>query len=298
MNLEDFKPPEEKRVTPKRLLDVCQRFADVLANGQWLDNENREVGVTRTFTEVIGHPVTVKEELIREITLRTEASFRAQKKVVSRLDEAEIVLNDVYVVTVKWGEVLPYSYVPNRVLAEFAKHVEILDDDDEEDEDEDRAEDEFEIEGDDEESDVMTLARLTPEMLEQFKFAREYEMSYTIDSEGNIDDYGFVIRYQADGQKIDESHYELNNPQRVYDATIDPSNYDEKIVEWVLTDQPDLEEADITRFIDSLEQTIEKILEAEEFDALEGAYYEGYSHHWRALGFIAMAAVNFKHMKL
>jgi len=297
MNFEDIQPPEKKRVTPKRLLDACQRFADVLANGQWPDQENREVGVTRIFTEVIGHPVTIDDEVIPEITLRTEASFRAQKEVVTVLDDGELALDEAYVITVKWGEVLPHSYVPDRVLDEFAKHVEILHDDD--DEDGDVEEDESEDESSDEEGEVLTRNALTPDMLEQFKFAREYEMSYAIDSDGEIDDYTFVIRYRADGQKIDESHYELKNPQRLYAATVDPDHYDEKIAEWRLADQPDLEEADIARFIESLEHTIEKLLEAEEFEAItEGPHYEGDTQYWRALGFIAMAAANFKHMKL
>lgn len=292
MDIEKNLLSEKKQITPKYVLDVCQRFADALLDGQWFDSENREVTITRSFTEVIGHSsdMVFAGEPVREIKLRTEVSFSGEKEVTEEFDDGGVALEEFYTISAKVSEVVHHSALPAHVLSKLADLTKVVDyiDDDEDDEDE----------REEEESDVAARTKLTPAMLNAFLLEHEYEIGYVIDEDGEPANYYVTVRYLANKKTIDESHYGWNdNDSRT--SFLPTAFKDKDVLEWKSAYQTELDEADIAEFLNSFEQIIQDVIDVEQFEALkEDLISEEDEHYRRVLAIIALTAANFKHIKL
>jgi hypothetical protein len=277
--------PEKKRITPKYLLDVCQRFSDVLANGQWFESENRKVSIKRSYTEVIGHDTVVvidgEEVQIPEVKIRTKVAFGGEKEVVEDFDDG-VALEEFYSIKAKISEVVHHSVLPAHVLSKFAEDVYLG-------EDEDDIEDDVHVPAED----------VTPEMLDTFVFEREHEIVYKIDEEGEPFSHYIVVRYKANGATIKKSRYSWNDKDRRALCGTTAVVDGEQPLEWRLAHLTELEEADIAEFLNSFEQIIQDIVDVEQFETLQDDLYPKEDEHYkRALSIIAMAAAGFKNIKV
>lgn len=286
MDFEKVKPLK-KEATPERLLDVCQRFADALAGGKWFKSQNREVSISRSFTEVIGQTTTRNgdEAPLVETRLQTAITFEAEKEVIREFDDGDELLQEVYTVCATVSQVIHYTDLPAHVLEEFIDDVkeDIFEEMDADDGDEDSAT--YDIESD---------VDVSPETLAAYKVEREQGITYVINDYGELDDYQFVVRYKANGTIIDESEY-----GRVSDAPhnsfLPTAVADAKVLEFKSTDKPQLTEADITEFISTFDQVIQNINDHEEFDVLsEDLGTEDQERLKHVLGAIAMVSQGFK----
>lgn len=268
--------------TPEYLLDICQRFADILARGQWFLNENREVSISRSFTEVIGSTLekNVGGEKVTELRLKTTASFTGGKEIVNEYDDGGVETEEFYTITAVVGEALHYSALPERVLSELAMHTQVMDEDDEE-------------------NGVYQRDGLTAAVLEAFTFEHEYEISYVIDEDGEYADYVVIDRYKADDEVLVESRYGWNDADERSVVTGTALGGNGEPLEYVTGAHSTLQESDIAQFLENFDKVVTQIMESEEFDTLgERAYGDGDNHARQVVGIIALAASGFKGIKL
>lgn len=286
MNFEKNQPSEKKLSTPRYLLDVCQRFADALANGDWFDSENREVAISRSYLEVIGQSikVTVGEEKVRipETRMRTEVAFLAEKDIVDKYDDGGVLMEEHYTINARFSEVIDIARVPAHVL-EKAPNINIVSDTDDNDPDED-----------DDDAEPVPLMQLSPALLDAMIFELEHQIAYEIDENGDICDHCFIVRYKLNGNEISQAYYSRNSGN-----TFGTDIVNREVVEQRLANQPQLDESDIIEFLNTFEKIIENVLEEGQLEELqEEMITDEDDHYRRALGIIAITAAGFKHIKL
>jgi len=288
MNFDTQLSREIKQVKPKRLLDACQRFADVLANGEWMDALNREVTISRSFTEVLGTDVIVNGERIRQSSVRTKVEFEADKEEIRENDDGEIVLEEYYSMSAKIRETINPADIPDHAHAKLVEYLRNYTDEDDEEED------------DAEEGDVVSLpVEVSPELLNSIRLEHELEIGYGVNEEGEIDNYYIIERYKANRDVIAESRYGLNDfdERKQYQPTLVID--DKPVHEYKLAYLPNFDEADLAEFLNTLDTIIQSILDSEQFeDITDDSYDEESKHYVRAFGIIAMSAVGFKNIKL
>lgn len=281
MNFEKNYISEKRFVTPERLLDACQKLADVLANSEWADLENRGVEITRSFREAFGREVKVSSlnQSFQEHVVSTTVNFKAEKE-VNEYDEGSLIAEEIYSISAAIGETIHHSELPDYILEQISEGV---------------------LENDDEDEEGGAIAQViepTKEFLAAFIFEREQEIGYVINEEGDIEDYYVGMTYLADGEEIDTKKYSWSD-QALSESYMPTSVIDNKVIEWQKDDESVFDSNDIARFLETFEAIIEKLTDLDAVDAIyERSYDADDTHYRRALGIVAMTASGFKGIKI
>lgn len=265
--------PTAAEVTPKKLLRICQRFADKLAGGQWFNSESRDVEMSRSFTDVIGRQtkVSIQGMPVSEIRMRTEVNFMGGKEV---LDDgpAGLLLEESYQIGAKVRTTVVHAELPPHVAALFSEIFETERED-----------------GDDEEDDQDYIPSVNDDMFGDRYLEREKELGYFIDDDGEVADYYLAERFYVDGELVDEAVY---SQASAFDRTkFEPTAViDNRVIEWQKVHPRQLSEEDVNELLNSFELVIQSLHDAEKFDTIiEADTSPEADHRRRAKAMIAMA---------
>lgn len=278
MEYPDSFRPKSPDITPKKLLRSCQGFADILAGGQWFNSENREVAITRSFTDVIGRQtgVSIVGMPLSEVRMKTEVNFSAEKELIDERED-ELLLEEIYQVSAKVRATVEYPELPGHV-AELLSEV-------------------LEAEADEVDDETYSFDDADAVTFSSIDLEREQELTYTIDDNGEIANYYLAERFFADGEELDEAVYSLMDS--IYSAKFEPTALlGRQPLEWQKVHARQLSEEDVGEFLSSFETVMQSLLDAEEFDTMLGEVTPPEDEHRRrAMAIISMASLGFKPLK-
>lgn len=268
-------PPLHPEVTPKKLLTACQRFADKLAEGQWLaSSERRRVMMTRSFSDVIGHTsqLDVKRVPVTETLISTEATFSGHKSIYDDSDVTPI-LEEEYHVSVKVRMSLHDSELPEHIAAFLRERPE-------------------------EDTVYRLAARHRKPYGTNTSLAREQEFSYFIDDNGMVVDYIFAERFLENNVIIDQMTYGLDDAGENFSTRMPAGVVDSRPLEWQKIQELPLSEEKAAEFFKYFDAALQHFYEAEAgVDLLKQGRIPDEEHRRRAFGMVAMTASGFRLMR-
>lgn len=279
MDLEFSERLPKRAVYGADLLKKCQRFADILADGQWSDPENRRVRISRDFKEVLGEQFMDGGVKIPQIAVTTETSFMGEKDEIGYVDEAETIMRfkESYTITVAVKEAVASTELPAWIISQVGQRR-ITDDD------------ESEVE----------VTDASHEMLQALDFEREVEMAYTLDDEGMLEDHTIEYRYLAEGNEIDSIRYSWVESMQ----TFEPSVWLSDVNEMRRNDLPPITQEEIDAIRINFDRVVDTINTDRVFDAIEevdddtgGIYLSEADHCRRAMGMLALTARHISGMR-
>ena len=269
MNLERSPKILKRLLTSEHLLAQASGFANVLAAGRW--NYPTSQGVQRTdkFIESYGEDYSFDEEFDKVIVNAVTISFSALKRYVDT--EKGSVAVSTFTVTSTTSQEITKDEIPSNVMSKILEDA----------------------------KDPDHLLYIDPEVsevdasdeIEGYDIRRNQEVVYSINNEGEIDDYILRYYYSLDDESIhklehsDSDNQTLWNPIRLDDGSVSERRP---------FGLADIDEADIDSEAENIDAAFMKLLDlrdTQELDAFSALDEE--EHIRRVLGMISIVSGGF-----
>jgi len=288
MELEQILPETTQQINAKALLRVCRRFANVLTEKAWNQDDMLNTKTSHSIKSMRAIPpyVDANDTLVeekREVTI--SVNFEANKEQSDFNDETQRPeFDEEYTVSASIREVVAPGELPEWILEQAMQKLNLID----------------------EEGRKSSLgeANVGVGVLSNFKFEKESEIEYVIDEYGELNDYAVVCRYWCDDWLLDQAQYSWEAIEGSYEATVvegEATEFRKKI------DAP-LTEGAIEEFQRSFDTLIEAFIDdvdnEEAFNQLEqnetesGISTTEEAHNRRVLGMIALNSRRFVGMNI
>lgn len=266
MNLERSPKIPKRLLNSEHLLAEASAFADVLAAGRWKYPTTKGVQRTDKFIESAGEDYEFDEEFDKVIVNAVTISFSALKRYVET--EKGSVAVSTFTVTSTTSQEITKDEIPSNVMSEIL---------------EDAKDPDHLLYIDPEVSDVDAS-----DEIEGYDIRRNQEVVYSINNEGEIDDYTLRYYYSLD----DESVHELEHSNSDNQILWNPIRLDDgSISERMPFGLADIDEAGIDGETENIDASFMKLLDFQDTQELDafGALDEE-EHIRRVLGMISIVS--------
>ena len=200
MNIDRVPYVPKRLLTSEHLLDEASEFANTLGAGRWKYDRLKQVGLTRKVIESNGQEYEVGEQYGKAIFDEITISFSALKRYVDT--EKGPVAVSTYEIISTTAQDITKEEIPSNILEEII---------------EDSKDNEHMLYVEPEESDDVydsgELAANVINLLDDYEIQRNQEMVYTIDEDGELDDYTLRYFYSLNGESVHEMDYTHSDNQ-------------------------------------------------------------------------------------
>lgn len=185
MNIERLQPISNRRSQQQVLARTCFNLANQLTGGRWRHDKVRTTHLERSIVERQGLELLMHDvgPFHDEVLL----SFRADKYLLD--DDLEEGSGVTYTLNSSVSQDIKKDDIPRRVMDEIFE----------------------EMDEDDELSDLREQP--DDDGFEQLEITRQQETEYTIDEDGEVEEYSSTYKYFFDNQEVHEVGYSNTNGQ-------------------------------------------------------------------------------------
>ena len=172
-------------LTPSYLADEAWHFANALTMGRWSHEVVQKVTSERSIVEMLGSEYELPGKDVKPIIDELAISFSALKRLADFHGTDKLV--PMYKITSTGYQTIDANEIPPAILEEIIEEAQ---------------EEDSMVHGLLEDADITDFSAISVTEFEEFDIQQIHETSYTIDHEGDIEEYSFEHSYSIEDSKV------------------------------------------------------------------------------------------------